>query len=381
MDAARRHAPSAPRPATPSSSSCARPCPISRRCSRCRRPPSRAAASAPQAYVGSGPFRVETYDPAKRLLRLRAFDDHFAGRPYLDQLELRWHDTPDGEARRFEGGASQISARGVGAFATSVPLYRAREVEGPAALLLYLGFGAAHPEITRSPELPRRARSRARPRSAPLRQHSASASRPRTSPCPPRPAARRPARPPGAAICRAAQGALAAAARAVRALDPAARGQLELEILIEDTRPDDRELASYVVYALHGLGLRAKVTALPAREAPRASRRARPTCGSASSRCPSASAPLWWAAAFAAGGDLAAATAAAAGALGAAAARQQFEQRLPILPLLFRSVRPVAPHRRARPPARRRRAARLRRRVPPRPARAVAAMSARGPLP
>jgi len=54
--------------------------------------------------IGSGPFLVDSFEPAARRLVLRAFDDHFAGRPYLDRLELGWFDTPDGEVRRFAEG-------------------------------------------------------------------------------------------------------------------------------------------------------------------------------------------------------------------------------------------------------------------------------------
>jgi ABC-type transport system substrate-binding protein len=293
----------------------------------------------PQGYVGSGPFRVEAVDPAARLLRLRAFEDHFAGRPYLEQLELRWHDTPDGEARRFESGTSQISARGVGAFATSVPLYRAREVEGPAALLMFVGFGAAHPELGKSVDL-RRAIDLALARDPLKSVTSGERVAPAHEPVPAEAGGAAPTAAARGGDQAAAQAALAAAARGgVRALEPAARAQLELEILIEDTRPDDREIANYVVYALHGLGLRSKITALPAK-----SFRARVAQGQADLwigqiAVPIASAPLWWAAAFAAGGELATAAAAAGGSLDAAAARREFERRLPILPVLFRSVR------------------------------------------
>ncbi len=296
------------------------------------------AGRAPQAYVGSGPFRVESIDHGKKLLQLRAFEDHFAGRPYLEQLELRWHDTPDAEARRFERGASQISARGAGAFTTSVPMFRAREVEGPAALLMFVGFGAARPELARSVEL-RRAIDLALARDPLKSVTSGERVAPAREPVPAEAGGAAPSAAARSGDQAAARAQLAAAARTVRALDPAARGQLELEILIEDTRPDDRELANYVVYALHGLGLRSKITALPARTF-----RARVAQGQADlwigqTAMPIASAQLWWAAAFAAGGDVATAAAAAAGTLDPAAARQAFERRLPILPLVFRSVR------------------------------------------
>ena len=98
--------------------------------------------------IGSGPFAIERVDPVGRQLALRAFDDHFAGRPYLDRLVLTWFDTPDGEARRFETGAAQLSARGVGVFAGARPKYPAAEVEGPAALLVFVGFGRQHAAVT-----------------------------------------------------------------------------------------------------------------------------------------------------------------------------------------------------------------------------------------
>lgn len=294
-------------------------------------------APAETAGAGSGPFQIDAIDRTQRALRLRAFEDHFAGRPYLERLELRWYNTTDGEARRFESGASQISARGVGPFTTSVPKYRADAVEGPAALLVYVGFGTARP-LAKSVEF-RRALDLALARD-PLRLvTSGERIAPAREPVPVEaggaaltPAARRGDLP-------AAQVALATAARTVRALEPAARTQLELEILIEDARPDDYKIANSVLYALHGLGIRSKITALPAKAF-----RARVAQGQADLwigqlAMPILSAPLWWGAAFAAGGDSASAAAASSGALDLAAARQAFERRLPILPLAFRAVR------------------------------------------
>ena len=295
-------------------------------------------ATTAQSIVGSGPFLIETIDPAQKLIRLRAFDDHFAGRPYLDRLELRWYDTPDGDARRFESGTSQVSARGVGAFATSVPKFRAQEVEGPSALLMFVGFGAAHAEVTRSVEL-RRALDLALARD-PLRSvTSGERVAPAHEPVPTEAGGAAPTAAERNGDPQAAQAALAAAARKVRALEPAVRGQLELEILVEDSRPDDRAIANYIVYALHGLGIRSKITALPAKVF-----RARVAQGQADLwigqlAMPITSAPLWWSGAFAAGGEPALATAAAGGSLDSASARQAFERRLPILPLVFRAVR------------------------------------------
>ena len=38
--------------------------------------------------IGAGPFRFETYEPGARIL-LRAFDDYWEGRPFLDEIELK----------------------------------------------------------------------------------------------------------------------------------------------------------------------------------------------------------------------------------------------------------------------------------------------------
>src|SRR5437588_11682980 len=54
--------------------------------------------------IGSGPFVVvDTIDAGKRRVVLRAFDDHFAGRPYLDRLALHWYayDDRGAEQRAF----------------------------------------------------------------------------------------------------------------------------------------------------------------------------------------------------------------------------------------------------------------------------------------
>src|SRR5262249_27219004 len=76
---------------------------------------------APAQPIGSGPFAVASLDRTTRQLVLRAFDDHFAGRPYLDRVTLTWYDTPDAEVRRFETGRAQLSARGAAVFANAKP--------------------------------------------------------------------------------------------------------------------------------------------------------------------------------------------------------------------------------------------------------------------
>ena len=136
----------------------------------------------------------------------------------------------------------------------------------------------------------------------------------------------------------AARAALAAAG--VPASVAAANlGKLRLEILVEDTRPDDREIAERVVRALDKLGVASAIAAVPA-----AALRERVARGAADLwigqlAAPVANALVWWNAAFAAGGDDWARAQLARGGFDARAAQQAFAARLPIVPLMFRAVR------------------------------------------
>ena len=137
----------------------------------------------------------------------------------------------------------------------------------------------------------------------------------------------------------AARAVLAEAARKAPALAADKLAALRLEVLVEATRPDDREIAERVVRALDKLGVAATITALPATEL-----RERVASG----RCdlwigqlaePVTAADAWWGAAFAAGGDDWASAQLAAGHVDGAAAAKAFGDHLPIVPLMFRAVR------------------------------------------
>jgi peptide/nickel transport system substrate-binding protein len=295
-------------------------------------------APTAEKIIGSGPFLVEGFDRAKKRLRLKAFDDHFAGRPYLDALVLGWYDTADGEARRFEAGVTQISARGTGAFSGAQPKFRAEDVEGPAALLVYVGFGKAHAEVTGDRAF-RRAVDHALAREALKTVSSGERVVPTREPVPveaggaaPSPAARN-------GDLQAAQLALAEAAKRVKALAPDKLGALKLSIYVEETRPDDREIAERVVRALDKLGIASAIIAEPAPQF-----RERVVTGTADLyinqlSMPITNASLWWAGAFAAGGDSWAMQQLATGAVDPLSAQKQFSAGLPIVPLMFRSVR------------------------------------------
>lgn len=288
--------------------------------------------------VGSGPYRLDALDRTNRRLVLVAFEGHFAGRPYVDQLVLRWHSQPDAEAKRFELDESQVSARGPSAFANGQPKYRSNFVDGPRTVLVFVGFGGKHPQVTGDRDF-RRALDLALDRNALATVQHGEAIAPTNEPLPSEAG--------GAALPAAAKfgdvtqarSALAAAATRVPALATANLPQLVLEIGFEETRPDDRELAERVARALGKLSITATLTALSATDL-----RERAANGALDLWIGQLAAPLttswaWWASAFAAGGDGWAATTLANGALTTAAARSEFTARRPIVPLVFRGIR------------------------------------------
>jgi hypothetical protein len=136
-----------------------------------------------------------------------------------------------------------------------------------------------------------------------------------------------------------AKAALDDAARRVKSLAPAQIGKLTLEVLHEDTRPDDREMAERVAYALTKLGIKSVITAVPAPVLRDRVRRGDCDLWIGQLAAPITSATAWWGSAFAAGGDLWAEQRLAGGALDAADAITAFGERLPIVPLVFRAVR------------------------------------------
>jgi len=294
-------------------------------------------ASAAGRPVGTGPFVIDGLDPRGKKLVLRAFDDHFAGRPYLDRLELGWFDTPDGEARRFETGAAQLSARGVGAFAGAQPKYPAAEVESPAALLLFVGFGKQHPQITSDRRF-RRALDLALDRGALATITTGEHTRPTRVPLPIEAGAAMLDAAGQAGDAEAARAVLAEAGKQVPALTAASLHGVKLAIIIDETRPDDRELALRVSRGLDKLGIGFTIEAVPADKL--RDRVAGNTCDLwiGQLAAPVGFATAWWGMAFAAGNEGWVQTRLAAGELDPAEVAKQFADRLPIVPLMFRSL-------------------------------------------
>ena len=294
--------------------------------------------AAPRANpIGSGPFRVAQI--RKDRLELEAYAEHFAGRPYLDRVTLRWFASDDAEARLYETGGADWSLRGATAFASGTPKHPTEALDGPATVLVYLGFGTAHAAITGNRDF-RMALDAALARGGLDAVGAGERVVPTIDPVPLElgglelPEAARDAR------LAEAQAALAAAAAAVPALAPAVIDRVSLEILVDSSRPDDVEVAERVVVALDKLGIAGTVAPVAAPELAR--RLVTGACDLYVGQLAAAvaSPPLLYAAAYAAGGERDAADKLAAGTgWDPARARAAFAKRLPIIPLLDRGVR------------------------------------------
>jgi ABC-type transport system substrate-binding protein len=285
----------------------------------------KAPASPP---VGSGPFVFEGFDP-KTKLSLKAFEEHAAGRAYVDKIVLHWYDRADGDARAYETDASQMSARGVAPFATAKPKFQAKFREGPASVLMFVGFGRAHPAVTNDVDF-RRAIDLELDRGALVVIHSGETVTPTREPVGGMPAGNDPG---------AAAAAFATAQKRVAALASDKLAALKLEILVEDTRPDDAEIALRVSRALDKLGVKSAIERVSA-----ATLRGRIATGNVDLWIGQLAAPysqpeMWWAVAFGAGGDAWAQSAIATNTLTTPTARIAFQQHMPIVPLMFRTVK------------------------------------------
>jgi len=291
-----------------------------------------------KAAIGSGPFRIDGIDRKRRRIVLVASDDHFAGRPYVDRIELRWFDTADGETRAFEDGTLHLSARGATVFAGAQPKYRTEVTEAPATLLTFVGFGRAHAKVTRDPDF-RRALHLAIARGGLSSTGRGERVRPTVDPIPADLGGDALGAGQGGGDVDAAVKALARAADRVPELSARRRGSLSLEILVDRTRLDDHEVAERVVRALDKLGLAATITDVGAEDLPARIARGGGDLWIGQLAAPGAAPSLLWGAVFAAGGDGWVERQLAAGTFDAGKARVQFADRLPILPLLHRAVR------------------------------------------
>ena len=296
----------------------------------------RGLAPKKDAPIGSGPFRLTARKRDR--LELEAWEGHLAGRPYLDKLSLRWFVAPDAEPQLYETGGAHWSLRGATRFAGGSPKHATTELESPATVLVYVGFGQVHADVLGNRDF-RAALDAALARGGLATVGRGERAVPAADPVPLDLGG--PALSSAGADPRidAAEAALARAAAKVRRLARDRIGALTLEILVADSRPDDREVASRVVRALDKLGARATITAVGATELAR--RVSAGACdlyiGQATAELPAPA--MIYAQAFALAGDRANADRIASGAITGARMKETFAARLPIIPLYHRAVR------------------------------------------
>ena len=214
-----------------------------------------------EAWVGSGPFYLA--EQARGRWLLKAHLKHFAGRPYLDELQFRVFDKLADEAASYQVGSSQISRRGTSVFGGQ-PRHAAALEEGRASDTVFVAFGKKKPFLADS--LFRRAIQAAidRDRLARLAGSGrtvvadgpvAAALSPQSKRAP-------------STFDRALANTLLArvATRRPELQSAAAEGKVPLALTIDNSRPADRLLAGQIISDLDRIGIIATIDAVSAAE-------------------------------------------------------------------------------------------------------------------
>jgi peptide/nickel transport system substrate-binding protein len=288
------------------------------------------AGKAPttRSLIGTGPFKVTRVALDARKIELEAAKAHLGGRPYADAITLRWFEDSQEEARGYEAGDSHVSLHGSVVSAGRQPKHPTAAVDSPATILVYLGFGKSHPAIDSSVHF-RRAVSLALNRDGFKRVGSGERVVPATLPestdlgglTPP------------------ANETVARAADATAELEKVDRPIPALELVIDETRPDDAQLATRIVSALDRAGVTVSITALSPKDFLRRVGSGQCDLYLGQLVAPTSDVVHEYAAAFAAGGDGWAVQRMEKGDLTRDAAAGEFAAKLPVVPLYHRAVR------------------------------------------
>ncbi len=210
--------------------------------------------------IGTGPFHVVERSSARREVRLKASERHFAGRTYLDELKLRWHDDKSSEARQYESGSAQLSSRGSIAFAGHQPKFRTKHMQSKARILTYLGFGRAQ-ALDQEPEF-RAIVSAAIGRAGMMKLGSGEEIVPSISPVPADSRRGSASRKNGLSTDLPRVTALM---KSLLPRYPVLRlGSLSLELIVNTSRPDDAAIGAKVAAALFAFGIRTRIVSLSA---------------------------------------------------------------------------------------------------------------------
>lgn len=275
--------------------------------------------------IGSGPFRMGGV--GKDSVTLVQFEKHFFGPPFVRGLTLKWFAKPDAEAKAYEAGERHLSLRGEVAFAGHKPKYQTTDVEGPAVILSYVGFGTNRKVLSKTAF--REAVSLAVSRDALRNVGSGEKVVPTIYP---------------AAVVLGGPATSnsrrkADRVEAKRKLAGLTVGSTPLEVLVDRTRLDDAHVGEKLVASLIRVGVDAKLAEVSA--ATFAKRVASGKCDLYIGQMApvAADSSLQFVAAFEAGGDSWARKKLRRAALNPISIVGQFETRLPIVPLFHRAVR------------------------------------------
>ena len=277
---------------------------------------------------GTGPFRLTAFRRRGREIRLRRHEEHFAGPPYIRTLFLRWFETPDGEARAYEAGDIHYSFRGAVAFAGHRPKFETQVLESNADVLVYVGFGKRQGPLLDDPDF-RAAVSLSLNRMSFRNLGTGEGVVPSSLPV-------FSERTPRAAL----SARISDAKRRYRLVQSRHEEPDEFEIVVNRSRPDDREVAEKLSAGLFRLGLRSKIVALSSLEYAESVRTLK--CdffvGQLATFSPDPLAQI--AAAFAAGRKMRDAGEVLRGWQASTANEEErFRKELPVLPLYYRSIR------------------------------------------
>lgn len=292
----------------------------------------RGGGSEQDGVIGTGPFTLRSIDRSRRRVNLRAHDQYFAGRPYIDKAQLVWFDASGDEAATYEAGKSHLSQRGAVAYSDHQPKFQTSMAMADPALLVYVGFCSPKQRgaLTALPAF-RQALSLAVNRRSLRGIGAGEQVLPTIDPVPPLlggPVAPESQLDPQVPKAKQTLGRAAVAA-----------GPAPLGILIDQTRLDDGEIAEKVAAALFEIGIKARIERLDARAF--ATRVAEDACDLYIGQLvpPAPSGELMLAAALAAGDSAGLKAALAKAAFDLVQARRMFLQTLPIVPLFHRAVR------------------------------------------
>jgi len=220
---------------------------------------------APSPRVaGAGPFRLVRFDARQIVLAANPLCPE--GRPYLDELVLRFFGSRAEEAGSYEVGKTQVSLHGATAFEGGAPKHKSVALDGPRALTMLLAFGRGFADAGGARPPPGGPRG-GLPDDPSLRRAIASViDRERLR----RLTVRDPSQPalglvPSSSGLKPPLDPPRARAELARFAQAAPNGRLRASLLLDQSRFDDRDVADLLLSSLADAGLDLTIDAVDAR--------------------------------------------------------------------------------------------------------------------